>query len=487
MAKIYRLCVALLLISSAAYAESLTLKQAVEKARLQNSRILQYKSRVEQKEAEKQTAFGNYLPSLTLDGAYNHLNDNINLDFNPIRDAMVGLQVKNSIGFADIASLMSTGQHLTPDQQAAVSQQTVSALDKAMPSSQFVSRVKDQDNFALSLTAVQPLFTGFKISAGYQAAAKKLELAQTEFQQTENGVIRETADNYLNAVILKRILKIRQSVLNGMLEHRSNAEKLLLAGLIDRSSYLRAEVAVSDAERNLSDDQNRLNLALIALKSSMGGSQTDDISVADTLTLVEMNQTLEQQLSIAKANQPVFKTLNQNRSLLQEKKKADQSDYYPTLAAFGKYEVYQDDLSLLEPEWVVGLKLSYNIFSGMKDYREIETTQIQMREIDYLQKDTENKIDLYVRKARTDVDNSRERYKKLASAVELASENLKLNRVKFETGMGTSLDVIDAQLQLEKVLIEQYTTLYNYYLAVNELNYAQGQPLQIFDLWQKSN
>lgn len=487
MNKICRLYLGLLIIITALNGQALSLKDAVEAARRQNSRILQYKKRVEQKESEKQTAFGNYLPSLTLDGSYNHLNDDINLDFNPIRDAMVGLQVKNSIGFADIASVLSTGQHLTPAQQAAVGQQTISALDQAMPASQFVSRVKDQDNFALSVTAVQPLFTGFKISAGYQAASKKLELAQTEFQQTENGVIRETADNYLNAVILKRMISIRQSVLAGMLEHRSNAEKLLAAGLIDRSSYLRAEVAVSDAERNLSDDQNRLNLALIALKSSMGGNQNENITVSDTLSLVEMKQSLIQQLETAKANQPVFKTLEQNRSLLQDKKLADQSDYYPTLAAFGKYELYQDDLSLLEPEWVVGLKLSYNIFSGLKDYREIETTQIQLRELDYLQKDSENKIDLFVRKARTDADNSRERYKKLSSAVDLATENLKLNRVKFETGMGTSLDVIDAQLQLEKVLIEQYSSLYTYYLAVNELNYAQGQPLQIFEIWPKSN
>lgn len=475
----------LLVLAITINAQSLSLDQAISTARSQNSRVLQYKKRVEQKQVEEKSAFGNYLPSLTLDGSYNHLNDDIMLDFNPIRDAMVGLQLKNSLGFANINSVMTTGQPLSAAQQAAVLQQTKAGLDQAMPASQFLSTVKDQDNFALSVTAVQPLFTGFKISAGYQAAKQKAELAESELVQTENSVIKETVDNYLNTVILTRILKIRQNVLNGMLEHRSDAKKLLDTGLIDKTAYLRAEVAVSDAERNFSDDQNKLDLSLIALKSSMGVDQLAEITITDTLSLVELQESLEAQLIRSRNNQPVFKIIQNNQNLLDDKKLAVQSAYYPTLAAFGKYEIYQDDLSILEPEWAIGLKMSYNLFGGLKDYREIEAVHIQKRELDYIRKETENKIDLFVRKSRIDVNNSHNRYLKLTSAVELAKENLKLNRIKFETGMATSLDVIDAQLQLEKVQIEQYSSLYSYYIAINELNFAQGTPLATLEIWQK--
>lgn len=56
-------------------------------------------------------------------------------------------------------------------------------------------------------------------------------------------------------------------------------------------------------------------------------------------------------------------------------------------------------------------------------------------------------------------------------------------RNRFETGLGTSLDVIDAELVLEKNLIESKTSLFDYYKAMADLYTAVGEPEKFLSIW----
>lgn len=74
-------------------------------------------------------------------------------------------------------------------------------------------------------------------------------------------------------------------------------------------------------------------------------------------------------------------------------------------------------------------------------------------------------------------------YKKLATDIALNEENLLLNQKRFDSGLGTSLEVIDAQLSLERVKIEREVTLFNYYSAMTDLYIAVGEPMTIINIW----
>jgi outer membrane protein TolC len=79
--------------------------------------------------------------------------------------------------------------------------------------------------------------------------------------------------------------------------------------------------------------------------------------------------------------------------------------------------------------------------------------------------------------------NSRNRFFKLKSNLSLAHENLRLMSNRFQTGLGTSLDVIDAQLILEKDEIESKMSLFDYYKSMTELYTAAGSPQKVLEIW----
>jgi outer membrane protein TolC len=160
------------------------------------------------------------------------------------------------------------------------------------------------------------------------------------------------------------------------------------------------------------------------------------------------------------------------------------SNFLPQLAAFGKYEIFQSYLSSLEPKWVIGLQFKLNIFNGLRDYTKLQTAIHMEREVDYAAQEAEKKVSLWVNKSYRDVQNSSVRYNKLNATIELANENLRANEKRFESGMGTSLEVIDARLMLEKNQVERLVSLHDYYRSLTDLYLATGRPQEILNIWK---
>jgi outer membrane protein TolC len=80
--------------------------------------------------------------------------------------------------------------------------------------------------------------------------------------------------------------------------------------------------------------------------------------------------------------------------------------------------------------------------------------------------------------------NSRNRYFKLQTNRSLAAENFRLMDKRFQTGLGTSLDVIDAQLILEKDEVESKNSLFDYYRSMTELYTSTGCPEKVIEIWK---
>jgi outer membrane protein TolC len=175
------------------------------------------------------------------------------MDLDPIRKAMLSLQAKNQVSFSSIASQMKGGPAITESSPAYATyyKAAYDAYDSKLP--HFLDTLKEQNYPQASFTVVQPLFTGGKILAGLRAGRAEKKASEAELTKTRNEIIQETTNYWLGVVVTRDVVNVRKEVLNGMLQHQKNAERLSEQGLISRYHLLRAEVAVSEAQRNLID------------------------------------------------------------------------------------------------------------------------------------------------------------------------------------------------------------------------------------------
>ncbi|MCU7494189.1 MAG: TolC family protein [Ignavibacteria bacterium] len=479
------LIVSLTGLSAYTYGQSLTLSEAIQISLKNNEKIKQYEEKLTQKKFQDLQAWGNFLPSVTFESSYNHLNDPMTIDLNPIRDAIITLQAKDQTELANIYRILQGQPGLNDQQKAGLFQQYSSQLNTLLPP--FIETFKRQDFKTATLVGVQPLFTGGKLLAAKNFASEEKTSALIELQKVQNEVVQETVNDYLSVILMNSIVKTRQDVLQGIRKHKADADKLLKEGLIANYHLLRAEVAEADAERSLTDDDNKLELARISLQNTMGLEENANLNLSDTLSYTEVSDSLEYYLEAARSNQPILRLIEKKKEAASEKYKAERANFLPTVAAFGKYEMLPEYLSSIEPHWAVGLQLKFNLFNGFKDYTGLQNAVHLQREVNYVEADARRKIDLWINKSYRDMTNARTRYIKLGKTLSLAQENLRLNTKRFESGMGTSLEVIDAQLSLEKNQVESLLSLYDYYKSLTDLYVATGDPQKILSVWLKEN
>jgi len=459
-----------------AQVQKVNMEQAISIALERNQKIKQYDERIEEKKYSELGSWGNFLPQVNFVGSYNHLDKALNIDLSPIREAMIKLQTSNLVNFATIQN-----PSMTLQQKAMVAAQAEAGLDAALP--QFVEGLKKQDYKSGTFVGIQPLFLGGKLWAAKNAAKDEKTASIIELKKTKDEIIQETVNNYLAVVLVSDVIKTRKSVLDGIVKHREKAEKLLKEGLIANYNVLRAKVAESEARRNLSDDMNKLSVAYLALKNSL--NTAEEIEVDDSLTYRALPDTLSAYMAKAMNNNTILKLIEVKKDAVDQKYVADRSNFLPQFAAFGKYEVYPQYLSIMEPRWVVGINMNFNLFNGFKDYTQLQNTIHLGDELKYLEADTKSKIGLLVNKTYKDILNAKDKYERLESDVVLADESLRLNEKRFETGLGTSLEVIDARLSYEKIQLDRKAALYEYYKAINELLQASGEPENVLTIWNK--
>lgn len=462
----------MLLSISVVYCQNLTINDAIEYALKHNQLVKQYEAKLKQKEYKNLEALGNFLPQINLNASYNHLNDPIGIDLDPIRQAIIQFQSKNQVEFTNIYNLLQGNPQLTNDQRNYLFNQFSTQLNSMIPP--FTKELKKQDYKTATIFGVQPIFMGGKLIAAKKYSSIDEQAAETELKQIRNEITKEVIKKYLNVIVLNDIIKIRTDVIESVKKHRDRADKMLRQGLISNHNLLRAEVALAEAEKNLYEDKNKLDLAYLALKNEMGMDLNETITIVDTLNFNDFTDSLNNLISTALKENTILQLVELKRQQAEQKYNVERSSFLPTIAAFGKYELYPEYLSALEPRWAVGLSLNLNLFNGFRDYAKLQEANYILDEVDALQKNLEEKIILLINKNYKDVINSREKYFRNKTTISLAAENLRLNEKRFETGLGTSLEVIDANLAYEKALLDTELYLFDYYVNLTELYSTRG-------------
>lgn len=473
----------LLTLSVAGYSQALTLREALDLAVNRNEQVLQKKEVFEQKKNADREAWGNFLPSVDLKASYTHLNDPLQIDLNPIREAMIQMQAGNQTEFTNIYRLLQGQLPLTDAERLATFNAATRQLNSLLP--EFKETFKDQDYPTATLVGIQPLFLGGKLLAAKKFASAERQAALANQQVTENQVLQQTAELYFQAILLEQVVKTREHVLEGMRRHQREAKRLVEEGLIARHNLLRADVAVANAERALLQDRNNLELVKLALKHHLGLPKDATIQINEQLKYIPFSDSLRFLKRKSETRQPVFSLIASKRKAASQKLVAERSDFLPQIAAFGKYELYPEYLSTLEPRWAVGVQLSFNLFNGFKSYHRVQAAKHLRRQVQLMEQNTHRQVDLWIEKSWRKMVNAREHYLKTHADLALARESVRLNEKRFHSGLGTSLEVIDARLMLEKTELEQLNALYKYYSGLTHLLTATGNPKEILSLWEK--
>lgn len=430
----------------------LTFADALKQMQIGNQLIWAANQEVKEKEFEKRATVGLYMPKVELIGAYTILNDDISLD---LKDVKTGITEFS-------AALPPTLQPY------------FGALAAKVPNSY---TIQEQKFGILSAGAALPLYTGGKIRTANKAATVRVDEAKEKVTEQIASLITELTTRYYGLRLAEDVIAVRKEVLSGMDSHVKQAESLVRNGMIASAEKLHAEVYRAEAYRALQGSVRDADIVRSALSSTLGGQMV--VAPTSELFITSNLENLDYFHQQALQNNPKLRQVAINKELAHLKVKGEKANYLPTLALTGSKELYSKDLAEVMPDWFVAVGLKYTIFDGMSRTRKVQAAKSLEKRVENIEVKAKNDVQVQISSLYSQLMKTREQLESIETSLNFANEYLRVREKSFAEGFATSLDVVDARLNLAKVKIERLNLVYTYDITLAQLLEASGLSQQI--------
>ena len=358
--------------------------------------------------------------------------------------------------------------------------QVILALHPNVPAAAvppFLLPVQDELFGRVDVRFTWPLFTGGKIDAARSAADARKADADAALRTVDEGLSTELVRRYFGTRLAGKARDVRAGVLSALDEHVRDARRLEEEGFLSRAERLHADVARSDADRELKGAEHDLALAREALANilTLPGEEAPALDPTTPLFVVKELPPLEELKRDALVANPSLARLAAAGSLSGAGLAAEKARWYPDIAAFGFRELRENGLTLLDPTWAAGLTARWTLFDGFGREKSIVAARERSARVEALSSRARRDVETLVEKKYRESRKALEQVEAFGAALELGRENVRVRKRAFEEGVATSLDVVDARLSLARVELGRLVAARDFDVALAELLEAAGQ------------
>ena len=415
----------------------LSFRDALAVVRQHNQQLRAADAQVDRSRAARAAERGLYFPSVSASGLYAHMNDRLFVDLNGLRPLL-------------------------------------SSLNPAVPIPPLQATVLRNDPYKASLTARWTVFAGGGILAANRAAQAGVVVAEQERRGTEQGVTTELVDRYFKRRLAADVLEVRRQAFETFTRHLDDARRLKAAGQIARTDELRAEVAHAEADRELKKAARDVHLASVALRSTLG----NEVDAMPTTPLALITG-LEPRTTFSAAGDSGNATIGRLAALREQARQGVRSaraELFPSISVFGTHELFEGRLnSTTDPKWIVGVGARWELFDGFGRVNRLRSARHLEEAVGFEHQRAKDEVATLVQQRYDEYESALEQYQSLETTVALAQESLRSERKAYEAAVGTSLDVIDAELSLSRAQVDRLNALYDLDLSLARLLEASGQ------------
>jgi len=321
------------------------------------------------------------------------------------------------------------------------------------------------------------LYSGGRVEAQVSATELGLFRSLETDRRVRQQVVYGVAKTYYQLVEAQRVVDARQEALQSMEQHAQLTRDLLAAGKVARVDVLRAEVKVADLRQALLKAQNATRLAKLALRNAMGVTEAGELVVLSTLAAPTAPPETGTALAEALSQRPDWLASQLAVRQAEADRTAAAAERKPSLSAVASYNSEGSDVPNLE-NWNVGFAVSLPVFDGGRIRAATREAEAELGARQAERELLRQQLELEVTGAVLRIQDALERVAATTKAVAEARETLNIQRRAYELGVGTALDVFDAQTALTQADVNHTQALTDAQTATAELTYAVGRDPQ---------
>ncbi|CUQ65688.1 TolC family protein [Candidatus Nitrospira inopinata] len=329
-------------------------------------------------------------------------------------------------------------------------------------------------------TLVQNLFS-LSLIQRWRAAKTGVDVASLEAEVTKRDVMATVGLLYMEALRADEAVKAREADIELSRQLLKLAQDRKAAGIATGLDVTREEVQLENHKQRLLMSQNERESARLNLLRALGISFDVRLTLTDELKLLPVeSQRPEEALAAARAQRLELKAQETRQKLASLSLSSVAGERVPTLSLNGDYGwigVKPEDAMATHS---IGLTFSIPIFDGGQREARISETRSRVRQELIRMKDVSDQVTLEVRNALLTLESSIQQVAVAEKGMELALKELAFARDRFTAGLGTNIDVTNAQTSLERARDNQIEALFRFNASRINLARAKGEIEKLF-------
>ncbi|HUI44691.1 MAG TPA: TolC family protein [Nitrospirota bacterium] len=335
-----------------------------------------------------------------------------------------------------------------------------------------------QSNFlTYGFQATETLYDFGRTSSSVDAARYGLKSREIETERTRNQSALDFIIAYLDLLESEKLLQVSKEEVQLYEAHKKDAEDRLNAGVITRNEVLQAEVTLVDSRQREVSAENRCSVRASRINSLLLKPLNDDVHAEEVEASPASGLSLEDAWTIAAKESPELKDLDAKIAASEDNVKATEAEYLPTLYLSGGYQYQANRYIIHEDNWTLIAGVNVNLYSGGATSSRMQMARSEVRSLQLIRDKTLDTIRLEVKSAYLDLKSSALKIEVTKTAIDQARENLRLQRLRYQEGVGTATDVLDAVTLLSTAESNSWKALYDMKRAEAKLLYAMGRDL----------
>ena len=331
------------------------------------------------------------------------------------------------------------------------------------------------DEYTSSASLSQNIYDFGRTSSQVKIANLNFDASRSDLENVTEQVIFTVKQAYFAVVQAKYNRLVVEDTVKQTQQHLEQAKGFYEVGTKPKFDVIKAEVDVSTAQLNLIKAGNDFKIAVVNLNNAMGIPAAPEYTLQENLTFERYEITFEDALARAYENRPDLMSAVSKRLAADTGIDSAKANYYPFLTGNAAYNWAGGRIDQMEHGWNVGAVVSFPIFSGFLTKYQVEQAKANLDVLKANEETLKQTVFLDVQQAYLTLRAAEEAIPTAKLGVEQAQENLDIANGRYAAGVGSPIEVTDAEVSLANARLAHIQALYADRVAQASLEKAMGK------------
>lgn len=318
---------------------------------------------------------------------------------------------------------------------------------------------------------------------GLKAASTYKELSSKAAIKTKVDVAGAVTKTYYAALIAQERIVLAEENFRRLDTLLRDTKIMYENGFAEKIDVSRINVQYNNAKVDREKAGRGMQLSFYLLKFQMGMPIEQVIYLEEDLKEVQIDFDESILNAFEYEDRIEYSQLQTNRELVKLDIKNNQVQYFPRLSAFVNFGANMgtstsDQIFDFSNSWfengAFGASLSLPIFDGLRKSYKIQQSKLNLQKLNNTFNSLKNAIDLSIVQSRINLNNSLETLVSYEENLELAEEVAEVAKIKYQEGVGSNIEVVDAQIAYQQAEVNYFNALYEALVAQVDLQTSLG-------------